>query len=225
MKVQYSHTMYMYIVHPTVLRFGLSCSHSTLTTPFPRYHSTPHEVGVASHAQSTTGHTHQYGAREAWTDSSHQPKDRALPNGFRSTAHGDPSCEHIIYNVHVQYLNMLSLFTAPLPPLPSFLASLPHLSLSPHPFPPPSFLHFFHPPYLSLSLSPHSILPTFINAPSLSLPLQTPVDVSESALLRDVLFVFQNIDGNFIHFDSKQDAFRIDSKVHVHVRKVQYTCT
>ena len=39
-------------------------------------------------------------------------------------------------------------------------------------------------------------------------------DVSEASLLRDVLFVFQNIDGKFIHFDSKEDAFRIDSKVH-----------
>ena len=38
-------------------------------------------------------------------------------------------------------------------------------------------------------------------------------EVSEAALLRDVLFVFQNIDGRYVHFDSKQDAFRISDKV------------
>jgi gamma-tubulin complex component 3 len=43
---------------------------------------------------------------------------------------------------------------------------------------------------------------------------QTEV-VSDSALLRDVLFVFQNIDGRYIHFDSKLDAFRISSKFQV----------
>ena len=40
-------------------------------------------------------------------------------------------------------------------------------------------------------------------------------EVSEAALLRDVLFVFQNIDGRYVHFDSKQDAFRISDKVYL----------
>ena len=38
-------------------------------------------------------------------------------------------------------------------------------------------------------------------------------EVTEGALLRDLIFVFQNIDGQYIHFDSNQDAFRLSSKV------------
>ena len=38
-------------------------------------------------------------------------------------------------------------------------------------------------------------------------------EVTEGALLRDLIFVFQNIDGQYIQFDSHQDAFRLSSKV------------
>ena len=89
--------------------------------------------------------------------------------------------------------------------LPSF-----HLSLSlTH-----SLIHFLpHPLPRCLPLSLSDSLPlslTLSLLPSLPPALS---EVSEAALLRDVLFVFQNIDGDFIHFDSKQEAFRIDSKV------------
>ena len=42
-----------------------------------------------------------------------------------------------------------------------------------------------------------------------------PAEVTEGALLRDLIFVFQNIDGQYIQFDSHQDAFRLTKKVHV----------
>ena len=40
-----------------------------------------------------------------------------------------------------------------------------------------------------------------------------PAEVTEGALLRDLIFVFQNIDGQYIQFDSHKDTFRISSKV------------
>ena len=43
--------------------------------------------------------------------------------------------------------------------------------------------------------------------------LLSPAEVTEGALLRDLIFVFQNIDGQYIQFDSNQDAFRLSSKV------------
>lgn len=38
---------------------------------------------------------------------------------------------------------------------------------------------------------------------------------TEGALLRDLIFVFQNIDGQYLQFDSSQDAYSLTSKVHV----------
>jgi len=38
-------------------------------------------------------------------------------------------------------------------------------------------------------------------------------EITEAALLRDIIFVFQNIEGDHIHFDSKQEAYRVDEKV------------
>ena len=40
-----------------------------------------------------------------------------------------------------------------------------------------------------------------------------PAEITEGTLLRDLIFVFQNIDGQYIQFDSHQDAFRLSSKV------------
>ncbi len=38
-------------------------------------------------------------------------------------------------------------------------------------------------------------------------------EIPEAVLLRDIIFAFQNIDGEVIRFDSKQEAYRIDEKV------------
>ena len=42
-----------------------------------------------------------------------------------------------------------------------------------------------------------------------------PVQLSESVLVRDLIFVFQNIEGEHIHYDSKDDAFRLDKTVSI----------
>ena len=41
----------------------------------------------------------------------------------------------------------------------------------------------------------------------------TPVEVTEGAILRDLIFVFQNIDGQYIQFDSHRDTFKLTNKV------------
>lgn len=41
----------------------------------------------------------------------------------------------------------------------------------------------------------------------------TPVELTEAALLRDLIFVFQNIDGEYITFNKTEDAFRLSNKV------------
>ena len=43
-------------------------------------------------------------------------------------------------------------------------------------------------------------------------------EVTEGALLRDLIFVFQNINGQYIQFDSHQDAFRLSNKVSYRLR-------
>ena len=34
-------------------------------------------------------------------------------------------------------------------------------------------------------------------------------------LVRDLIFVFQNIEGEYIHYDSIEDAYRLDKKVNL----------
>lgn len=41
-------------------------------------------------------------------------------------------------------------------------------------------------------------------------------EVSEAALVRDILFVFQGIDGKFIKMSTQDNCYKIDSKVHEH---------
>lgn len=41
-------------------------------------------------------------------------------------------------------------------------------------------------------------------------------EVSEAALVRDILFVFQGIDGKFIKMSAQDNCYKIDSKVHEH---------
>lgn len=42
-------------------------------------------------------------------------------------------------------------------------------------------------------------------------------EVSEAALVRDILYVFQGIDGKFIKMSAQDNGYKIDSKVR-HVR-------
>ena len=42
-------------------------------------------------------------------------------------------------------------------------------------------------------------------------------EMSEATLLRDILFVFQGIEGKWMHYNQKEDAYRIDEKVHVQI--------
>ena len=37
--------------------------------------------------------------------------------------------------------------------------------------------------------------------------------MSQAALLRDVIFVLQGIEGEYIRFDTKEEAYRIDKTV------------
>ena len=38
-------------------------------------------------------------------------------------------------------------------------------------------------------------------------------EVSEAALVRDILYVFQGIDGKFIKLSAQENCYKIDSKV------------
>lgn len=38
-------------------------------------------------------------------------------------------------------------------------------------------------------------------------------EVSEAALVRDILYVFQGIDGKFIKMSAQENCYKIDSKV------------
>ena len=49
----------------------------------------------------------------------------------------------------------------------------------------------------------------------ISFPLATRSEVSEAVLLRDIIFVFQGIEGEVLRYDIKQEAYRIDEKVSV----------
>ena len=49
--------------------------------------------------------------------------------------------------------------------------------------------------------------------------------MSEAALLRDIVFVFQNIEGEVIRYDSKKEAYKIDEKVRVECLDPQYLHT
>lgn len=42
-------------------------------------------------------------------------------------------------------------------------------------------------------------------------------EVSEAALVRDILYVFQGIDGKFIKMSAPENCYKIDSKVPEHV--------
>ena len=46
-----------------------------------------------------------------------------------------------------------------------------------------------------------------------ALPPTSVEEVSEATLLRDILFVFQGIEGKWMHYNQKEDAYRIDDKV------------
>lgn len=45
-------------------------------------------------------------------------------------------------------------------------------------------------------------------------PLPSAGEVSEAALVRDILYVFQGIDGKFIKMSAQDNCYKIDSKVH-----------
>lgn len=47
----------------------------------------------------------------------------------------------------------------------------------------------------------------------LSAPLPPAGEVSEAALVRDILYVFQGIDGKFIKMSAQDNCYKIDSKV------------
>lgn len=42
---------------------------------------------------------------------------------------------------------------------------------------------------------------------------RSPGEVSEAALVRDILYVFQGIDGKFIKMSAQENCYKIDSKV------------
>lgn len=48
---------------------------------------------------------------------------------------------------------------------------------------------------------------------SRAVPLRRDGEVSEAALVRDLLYVFQGIDGKFIKMNAQEDCYKIDSKV------------
>ena len=58
-----------------------------------------------------------------------------------------------------------------------------------------------------------SLLLSFPPSPPPTIAHSGTVEVTEASLLRDIIFVFQNIEGDYIHFDRKQEAYRIDEKV------------
>jgi hypothetical protein len=41
----------------------------------------------------------------------------------------------------------------------------------------------------------------------------SPAEVGEAALVRDILYVFQGIDGKFIKMSNTDNCYKIDSKV------------
>ena len=55
----------------------------------------------------------------------------------------------------------------------------------------------------------------FLPSTSPPFPLATRGEISEAVLLRDVIFVFQGIEGEVLRYDIKQEAYRIDEKVSV----------
>lgn len=48
-------------------------------------------------------------------------------------------------------------------------------------------------------------------------PWPSTGEVSEAALVRDILYVFQGIDGRFIKMSAQDNCYKIDSKVPAHV--------
>ena len=48
-----------------------------------------------------------------------------------------------------------------------------------------------------------------------TLSLSASYEISEAALLRDIIYIFQGIEGKVIKFDQANDAYRIDPKLGV----------
>lgn len=58
------------------------------------------------------------------------------------------------------------------------------------------------------------ILSCLLQLPLNSLPSPPPAgDVTEAALVRDILYVFQGIDGKFIKMNAQDNCYKIDGKV------------
>lgn len=51
--------------------------------------------------------------------------------------------------------------------------------------------------------------PRTVNSP----PSPSAGEVSEAALVRDILYVFQGIDGKFIKMSAQENCYKIDGKV------------
>ncbi|KAK9523887.1 hypothetical protein VZT92_017771 [Zoarces viviparus] len=74
---------------------------------------------------------------------------------------------------------------------------------------------------LPVSCSPSSALATLASRPPLGPPVPSSRatrprrdgEVSEAALVRDILYVFQGIDGKFIKMSAQENCYKIDSKV------------
>ena len=45
------------------------------------------------------------------------------------------------------------------------------------------------------------------------LPFSASYELPESVLLREVVYIFQGIEGKYIRFENGRDGFKIDSKV------------
>lgn len=45
------------------------------------------------------------------------------------------------------------------------------------------------------------------------------IDVTEKMLIRDVLFIFQGIEGKIIKMDSSKDGYRLDPKVRLELKE------
>lgn len=56
---------------------------------------------------------------------------------------------------------------------------------------------------------------------NVSFPLFTAlIDITEKSLIRDVLFIFQGIEGKIIKMDSNKDGYRLDPKVRFRFKAV-----
>lgn len=48
------------------------------------------------------------------------------------------------------------------------------------------------------------------------------IDVTEKSLIRDVLFIFQGIEGKIIKMDSNKDGYRLDPKVKLKLKFIAH---